>query len=162
VRCGIVRTRQHKASNLSLADVIGRSKWGHADDDDVSRREDLVGGIAVMLETLIRKAKKRKLKLAPFVGVACPGVIREDGSIAKGTQNLPGNWEGAGFHLPARLCERLPRIGGHETQVRMHNDAVVQGLSELPHMRDVKRWAVLTVGTGLGNASYVNHKLRRG
>ena len=162
VRCGIVRTRQHKAANLSLADVIGRDKWGHADDDDATRREHLVQGIADMLETLIRKAKKKKLKLAPFVGVACPGVIREDGSIANGTQNLPGDWEGAGFHLPARLSEKLPRIGGHETQVRMHNDAVVQGLSELPHMRDVKRWAVLTVGTGLGNASYVNHKRRRG
>jgi hypothetical protein len=40
--------------------------------------------------------------------------------------------------------------------VRLHNDAVVQGLSELPFMQGVKRWAVLTVGTGLGNASYVN------
>jgi hypothetical protein len=29
-------------------------------------------------------------------------------------------------------------------------------LSELPFMRDVKRWAVLTIGTGLGNASYSN------
>ncbi|MDO9358858.1 MAG: ROK family protein [Polaromonas sp.] len=161
VRCGIVRTRQHKAANLSLADVIGRSKWGHADDDEATRREHLVHGIAEMLETLIRKAKKKKLVLAPFVGVACPGTILEDGSLANGTQNLPGNWEGAGFHLPQRLCERLPRIDRHETQVRMHNDAVVQGLSELPHMRDVKRWAVLTVGTGLGNASYVNHKPRK-
>jgi hypothetical protein len=42
------------------------------------------------------------------------------------------------------------------TMVLMHNDAVVQGLSELPFMRDVKRWAVLTIGTGLGNASYSN------
>jgi hypothetical protein len=40
----------------------------------------------------------------------------------------------------------------------LHNDAVVQGLSELPFMQDVKRWAVLTVGTGLGNASYTNRK----
>ena len=38
----------------------------------------------------------------------------------------------------------------------LHNDAVVQGLSELPFMQDVKRWAVLTIGTGLGNASYQN------
>jgi cystine transport system substrate-binding protein len=29
----------------------------------------------------------------------------------------------------------------------MHNDAVVQGLSELPFMRDVKHWGVLTIGT---------------
>lgn len=31
-------------------------------------------------------------------------------------------------------------------------------LSELPHMPDVMRWAVLTMGTGLGNASDVNHR----
>ena len=36
----------------------------------------------------------------------------------------------------------------------MHNDAVVQGLSELRHMRKANRWAVLTIGTGLGNATY--------
>jgi len=34
----------------------------------------------------------------------------------------------------------------------------VQGLSELPFMQDVKRWAVLTIGTGLGNASYRNKR----
>jgi hypothetical protein len=32
----------------------------------------------------------------------------------------------------------------------------VQGLSELPFMRDVHKWAVLTIGTGLGNASFRN------
>lgn len=37
--------------------------------------------------------------------------------------------------------------------VLMRNDVVVQGLSELPFMQDVKRWAVVTIGTGLGNAS---------
>jgi hypothetical protein len=38
----------------------------------------------------------------------------------------------------------------------MHNDAVVQGLSEAPFQRDVMRWAVLTIGTGLGNAHFTN------
>jgi hypothetical protein len=38
----------------------------------------------------------------------------------------------------------------------MHNDAVVHGLSELPRMQDRNRWAVLTIGTGLGNASFAN------
>ena len=37
--------------------------------------------------------------------------------------------------------------------VVMHNDAVVQGLSELPHV-EARRWAVLTIGTGLGNARF--------
>ena len=38
----------------------------------------------------------------------------------------------------------------------LHDDAVVQGLSERPRMRNAKRWGVLTIGTGLGNASYSN------
>ena len=40
----------------------------------------------------------------------------------------------------------------------MHNDAVVQGLSELPFMQDVKHWGVLTIGTGLGNAHFTNRR----
>jgi hypothetical protein len=40
----------------------------------------------------------------------------------------------------------------------MHNDAVVQGLSEAPFMDDVKRWGALTIGTGLGNARFTNRK----
>ena len=38
----------------------------------------------------------------------------------------------------------------------MHNDAVVQGLSQVPFMQDVQHWAVLTIGTGLGNAHFSN------
>jgi hypothetical protein len=40
----------------------------------------------------------------------------------------------------------------------IHNDAVVQGLSELPRMQDYERWGVLTIGTGLGNARFTNRK----
>ena len=32
------------------------------------------------------------------------------------------------------------------------------GLSEVPHMQDVKHWGVLTVGTGLGNARFTNRE----
>ena len=45
---------------------------------------------------------------------------------------------------------------GRAPRVLLHNDAVVQGLSERPRMRNAKRWGVLTIGTGLGNASYSN------
>ena len=38
----------------------------------------------------------------------------------------------------------VPAIAGHDTVVLMHNDAVVQGLSEAPFMQDVASWAVLT------------------
>jgi hypothetical protein len=50
----------------------------------------------------------------------------------------------------------MPEIGGHSVAVLLHNDAAVQGLSELPRMQDVDNWGVLTIGTGLGNASFGN------
>ena len=44
----------------------------------------------------------------------------------------------------------------------MHNDGVVQGLSEVPFMQDVDRWGVLTIGTGLGNARFTNRRKETG
>ena len=159
VRCGIVMFRRDKAADLSRAKVVRRRKWRHADDEP--SRTALVDGLAAMLTDMVAWAHRHDIRLAPFVGIACPGLIREDGSIARGAQNLPGNWAADTFHLPTALREKMPVIGHEATQVLMHNDAVVQGLSELPFMRDVKRWAVLTIGTGLGNASYVNKGPRR-
>jgi hypothetical protein len=94
-----------------------------------------------MLKDLIARAEDEGFKIAPFVGVACPGVIESNGSIKKGAQNLPGNWESSKFNLPASLIEAIPRIGGHDTVVVM---------------QDMKRWGVLTIGTGLGNARFTN------
>jgi hypothetical protein len=85
-------------------------------------------------------------------------VINHDGSIEKGAQNLPGNWESSKFNLPNSLVEAVSEIGGHDTAVLMHNDGVAQGLSEVPYMQDVDRWGVLTIGTGLGNARFTNRK----
>jgi hypothetical protein len=109
-----------------------------------------------MLQDLVKKADKAKLHLAPFIGVACPGIICEDGTIKRGGQNLPGNWESSRFNLPKILREAVAITDEHETVVIMHNDAVIQGLSEIPVMRDVERWGVLTIGTGLGNARFTN------
>jgi hypothetical protein len=153
-RCGIVVTHVGEASDLSKAEVVKRHKWRHRSEEPM--RKDLVEGLVEMLEDLIAHAKKAGLRLAPFIGVACPGLIGEDGSIDRGAHNLPGDWHGEGFHLPRRLAKKIPHIGLEDTLVLMHNDAVVQGLSELPFMQDVKRWAVMTIGTGLGNASYRN------
>jgi predicted NBD/HSP70 family sugar kinase len=111
-----------------------------------------------MLEDLIDRAEKKKLGMAPFIGIGCPGIIAEDGSIERGGQNLPENWESKGFNLPQLVRERIPTIAGHETVVVMHNDAVVQGLSEIPNMQDVEHRGVFTIGTGLGNACFTNKK----
>lgn len=151
VRCGIVEFGGGEGGRH--ATVVRREKWRHADEDGDA---DLVQGIVAMLRRLIDHAETEQRALLPVLAVGCPGVVLEDGAIDRGAQNLPDDWRQASFHLPRRLQENIPRIGGADTVVVMHNDAVVQGLSELPFTQDVARWAVLTIGTGLGNASYVN------
>jgi hypothetical protein len=160
IRCGVVETRWKKAPDLSKAEVWMSELWRHADDEPT--REGAVKRLVKMLKDLITAAEAEGLKLAPFIGIACPGVIDEDGSIEKGAQNLPGNWESSKFNLPASLVEGIPQIGDHDTAVLMHNDGVVQGLAEVPFMQDVERWGVLTIGTGLGNARFTNRRKDNG
>jgi ROK family protein len=160
IRCGIVETRWKKAPDLSKATVWKSELWRHA--DEAPTREAAVEHLVEMLQDLIAEAESEGLKLAPFIGIACPGVIDEDGSIEKGAQNLPGNWESSKFNLPASLVEAIPQIGDHDTAIVMHNDGVVQGLSEVPFMQDVERWGVLTIGTGLGNARFTNRRKESG
>jgi predicted NBD/HSP70 family sugar kinase len=154
VRAGIVELNLKRASNLSKASVWKFDQWRHADDKPT--REEAVQELVKMLKKLIARAEGERLRLAPFIGIGCPGHIERDGAIDRGAQNLPGNWASDSFNLPMRLCESIPNIGQHETMVLMHNDAVVQGLSEVPFMQDVKHWGILTIGTGLGNARFTN------
>jgi predicted NBD/HSP70 family sugar kinase len=159
IRAGLVELKLDKAPDLSAADVSRLELWRHRDDEP--EREDAVERLIEFLNGLIKRAKKDDLKLAPFIGIGCPGVIRDDGSIEKGGQNLPGNWEHKNFNLVDRLREAIPQIGDHDTVVLMHNDAVVQGLSELPWMNEFKHWGVMTIGTGLGNARFTNRETKK-
>ena len=156
IRAGIVELNLEKATDLSKAKIIQSKLWRHAEEE--VKRDDAVERLVDMLETLIAWAEKNKVSLAPVIGIGCPGIIHEDGSIARGAQNLPGNWESSRFNLPRAITKAVPRIGDHETLVIIHNDAVVQGLSERPFLRDRKRWGVLTIGTGLGNARFTNRE----
>ncbi|MFB9268869.1 ROK family protein [Bradyrhizobium erythrophlei] len=160
IRCGVVETRWKKAPDLSKASVWKSELWRHADDEPT--RDGAVKRLVKMLKDLIAATEAEGMKLAPFIGIACPGVIKEDGGIEKGAQNLPGNWESSTFNLPASLVEAIPEIGGHDTAVVMHNDGVAQGLAEVPFMQDVERWGVLTIGTGLGNARFTNRRKENG
>ena len=160
IRVGLVRPHLKKAADLSEACLWETEIWNHREDKDKPTREAAIERLSAMLADLVRKAEKRGLALAPFIGVGCPGQIGPDGSITKGAQNLPGNWESSRFNLPERLLAALPMIGGHETILVLHNDAVVQGLSQVPWMGDVARWGVLTIGTGLGNARFTNRPRR--
>ena len=157
IRAGIVETNLKAAKDLSKAGVWKSELWRHAETKP--SRKEAVEQLGELLRGLIREAKKNKFNLAPFIGVGCPGLIEKDGAIRRGGQNLPGgNWESKNFNLPQALHEAVPEIGGHSTAVLLHNDAVVQGLSEVPFRREVKRWGVLTVGTGLGNARFTNRE----
>jgi predicted NBD/HSP70 family sugar kinase len=157
IRAGVVALNLKKASDLSKAVVSKFELWRHGEEKKV-KREGAVAELIEMLEGQIAWAHKEGLRLAPFIGIGCPGIIEPDGTIDRGAQNLPGNWESNRFNLPLSLREAIPTIDEHETVVVMHNDAVVQGLSELPFMQDVEHWGVLTIGTGLGNARFTNRK----
>jgi hypothetical protein len=155
IRAGIVLTQLAKAGDLSASKVWKSDLWRHRDDSP--KRDEAVARLVEMLEKLLEKAKEEKLKIAPVIGIGCPGVIEPDGTIDRGGQNLPGgDWEGSKFNLPKEIVGGIPMIGEHDTHVIMHNDAVVQGLSQVPFMSAVERWGVLTIGTGLGNARFTN------
>jgi predicted NBD/HSP70 family sugar kinase len=157
IRAGIVEMRLKDKPDLSKAKIWKSELWRHA--DDTPKRSATVKHLVEMIEGLIVKAQKADLLPAPVIGIACPGVINADGSIAHGGQNLPGgNWESEHFNLAEAIAKAIPKIGNHDTFVIMHNDAVVQGLSQVPFMQDIARWGVITIGTGLGNARFSNKK----
>ena len=156
IRAGVILFNAHKAEDFSKASVWKSSVWRHADEKP--SRTATVKKLAETLQSLRKRAEKAKLTLVPIICVGCPGVIQADGTITRGGSNLPGgNWEGDSFNLPRQLADSLGEASASGT-ILMHNDAVVQGLSEVPRMKDVKRWGVLMIGTGLGNACYENQQ----
>lgn len=158
IRAGVVETNLKKSPKLDKAKVWKSELWRHGDEK--TKRNEAVDRLVDMLKSLIKAAGKAKLNLAPVIGIGCPGLIRPDGSIETGAQNLPGNWHTKSFNLAAYIREAIPEIGKHETAAVMHNDAVVQGLSELPVMRTYDHWGALTIGTGLGNVRFTTRRKR--
>lgn len=153
LRVGIIKLKMKKG-DITKSGVWKSSLWRHKDDKP--SRDDAVARIAEMIEKLVKQAGEEKLRMAPFVAIGCPGVITRDGTIEKGAQNLPGDWQEHDFNLSGALAEQLPLINGHEPLFVIHNDAVVQGLSEAGNMEEARRWGVFTIGTGLGNARFRN------
>ncbi|MGB9273454.1 MAG: ROK family protein, partial [Pseudolabrys sp.] len=119
IRAGIVQFNRRKAKDLSKAKVWKFSLWRHG-DEEVVKRESAVNRLDEMLQGLIAAAAKKRMKLAPFIGIGCPGVIEADGSIDRGAENLPGNWESSKFNLPVSIHEMIPQIGDHETSIVLH------------------------------------------
>jgi hypothetical protein len=155
LRVGIVQVKMKKGA-ISKATVWKYLHWRHKDEGPT--RDGAMEKMAEMANRLLREADDAELKLAPFFAVGCPGLIDNAGAIQKGAQNLPGDWEDESFRLTHEIARRLPRLHGHEPLFIMHNDAVVQGLSECQNMDEVERWGVFTIGTGLGNARFTNRR----
>lgn len=151
LRVGIVQLPQRGNSKGA---VWKMEHWCHRKDGPT--RDQAVRRLAEMTARLVERSTTAKIGLAPFMGIGCPGLIDERGAILKGGQNLPGNWQEDGFNLAVALSGLLPEIGDRKPIIIVHNDAVVQGLSEVDTMSDVERWGVLTIGTGLGNARFTN------
>ncbi|HZV07731.1 MAG TPA: hypothetical protein VE999_21775 [Gemmataceae bacterium] len=160
IRAGVIIPSRKKAADKQRASVWRSELWRHRDED--IDRDTAVWDLVGMLKGLVKAAERHKIRLGPVIGIACPGRIEADGVISRGGQNLPGgNWDNGGFNLPDRIRGIIPEIGGEATRVLMHNDAVVQGLSEVPFMTASDRWAILTIGTGLGNAVFSNRSKPR-
>lgn len=158
-RCGLVALHRDQDKELKKAEVVGHQLWRHADEN--TTLDACMERLGEMLRESLKYGEKKQLKIAPFIGVGVPGTVLEDGGLEGGLLNLPGDWSAPHFNLPSRLRAMIPEISGEPTRVVMHNDAVVQGLGEAPFMADVEKWAVLTIGTGLGNAVFRNKEFQR-
>jgi hypothetical protein len=103
VRAGIVEL----GSEARAPKIRDLERWRHADDEP--GREEAVEGLIAMLRKLVDSAAHGAFRLAPFLGIACPRIIRPDGTIERGAQNLTGDWESEDFNL---IAAALPQIGG--------------------------------------------------
>lgn len=112
-------------------------------------RESLITLLAERLSRVHEQARAAALPVAGEIVLGCPGQIGEDGSITEGARNLPGTWTAPEFHVAGALARAVRGF-----RVKVENDAVLQGLSVLPHLGRVREWGVLTLGTGLGNARF--------
>ena len=91
IRAGVVTLDLKEDPKLGKASVWKLEHWRHGDEKHLSRTET-VARLTDMLETLIDRAKKAKINMAPFIAIGCPGVISENGQIERGAHNLPGKW----------------------------------------------------------------------
>ncbi len=153
-RGGVVLPRLGVSQELTAAGVW-RSRIRRLADEPVDRAA-AIAQLAGLLGDLAGEAAAAGIVLAPVVAVGVPGALDAEGHLLRGAENLPGDWHDEGFRPAEALARLLPLEGGGHPAVLLHNDAVAQGLSEAPFMRDVARWGVLTVGTGLGNARFTN------
>jgi predicted NBD/HSP70 family sugar kinase len=88
IRTGVIEHRLKQASDLSKAAVSMFDTWRHADDKP--SRAEAIERLIKMLKKLIPRAEKAKIRVAPLIGVGCPGRIEPDGSVDRGGAESAG------------------------------------------------------------------------
>lgn len=120
-------------------------------------RDSLVELISSEVIDCLNVSKETKTEISEYMGISFPALVDEKGYVIGKDRNLPGNWIDSQFHLPSIINSKIKeKTGFGDFKFIVRNDAVCQGLSEIPFVHDVKRWGVLTIGTGLGNARFRN------
>src|SRR5262249_8126561 len=71
IRAGLVCLHLKDAEDMSKADIAEFELWRHGDEKP--SRHEAIDNLVGMLKRLVKMAKKEKLKLAPFIGIGCPG-----------------------------------------------------------------------------------------
>ena len=147
IRAGIVETKLKKAKDLSKAGVFASDLWRHGDEK--TKRDEAVSRLNDMLLERHRAGREEGAEARPRGRHRLPWA-HSRGRLDRDGRPEPAGQLGEQPLQPRRTASarRIPLIDEHETQVVIHNDAVVQGLSELPVMQDYERWGVLTIGTG--------------
>src|SRR5258707_65850 len=116
-------------------------------------RDSQLGELAIARTEIILKAEDFKIEMLP---------IRHhpDDAGLIGALHLAPSWifEGHDSILAVDIGGTNIRCGVIETRSKKSPDLSKASVwkSELPFMQDVKRWGVLTIGTGLGNARFTN------
>jgi hypothetical protein len=153
-RAGIVSVERSADQERGRTSVAERQVWRHADEQPT--RDAAVRRLGEMLEGLYRRAPRRAIILLPAsVLRARGGLDRTAGlSAARKTYRVIGRRKIS--ILPRILQDILLRHCDWNALLIMHNDAIVQGLSQVPFMKDIKHWGVLTISAGVGNARFTN------
>lgn len=119
-------------------------------------REGLADLIASEIASCLNRSEKLDVDISEYIGIGVPAAA-EDGRITGKDRNLPGDWSDPEFRLSEIINEKIRKeTNFNDFKYVIKNDAVSQGLSEIPFAGDVKDWGILTIGTGLGNARFRN------
>jgi predicted NBD/HSP70 family sugar kinase len=73
IRAGVVHMDCKRSTGLSAPEVWQFDLWRHRNEK--LGRDEAVKGLIDMLKRLIARAHKADKRLAPFIGVGCPGSI---------------------------------------------------------------------------------------